>query len=64
MTNYFALTWERNEYGKKVRNLYESHKLYDKRKNMRHPKVREGGLCGTISTVLHDNHILEVTIDK
>ena len=60
MINQFALTWERNDYGCQIRTAYEKHEVSEQRKNMRQPKIRERGICGTISTVLHDNHILEV----
>lgn len=60
MINQFALTWERNDYGRQIRTAYEKHEVSEQRKNMRRPKIRERGICGTISTVLHDNHILEV----
>ena len=56
----YALTWERNDYGKQIRHDYEKHLMFEYRKNMRQPKIREGQICGTISTVLYDNHILEV----
>lgn len=64
MINQFALTWERNEYGRRIRTDYERHRVNEQRKNMRQPKIRERGICGTISTVLHDNHILEVTYEQ
>ena len=60
MINQYALTWERNEYGRCIRTAYDHHEVKEQRKNMRQPKIRNGGICGTISTVLHDNHILEV----
>ena len=64
MINQYALTWERNEYGRCIRTAYEHHNIKEQRKNMRQPKIRERGICGTISTVLHDNHILEVTYEQ
>ena len=64
MINIFALTWERNEYGKKIRGDYERHLITENRKNIRQPKIRMDGVCGTISTVLHDNHVLEIRYDK
>ena len=60
MVNQYALTWERNEYGRRIRTAYDRHIVKEQRKNMRQPKIRKSGICGTISTVLHDNHILEV----
>ena len=54
----YALTPKRTEYGKAIRKYYESHKIYELRKNMTQIEPRMSGICGTITSVLKDNHIL------
>lgn len=54
----YALTPKRTEYGKAIRKQYESHNIYEQRKNMTTLEPRLSGICGTITTVLKDNYIL------
>lgn len=58
MTEAYSLTPKRTEYGKQIRKKYESHELYEHRKNMTMLEPRLNGICGTITTVLKDNYIL------
>lgn len=54
----------RNEYGKKVRKLYESHQISEKRGNMNQLEARADGISNTLTTVLKDNLVLEIrTVD-
>ena len=54
----YALTPKRTEYGKAIRKQYESHEVYEQRKNMTVLEPRLNGICGTITTVLKDNYIV------
>lgn len=54
----YALTPKRTEYGKSIRKKYESHMVYEQRKNMTKLEPRLSGICGTITTVQKDNYIL------
>lgn len=55
---FFCLKYQRNDYGKKIRKLYESKKLIEKRCNMRELTIRTDGLSNTITTVQKDNYIV------
>lgn len=55
---FFCLKYQRNDYGKKIRKLYESKKLKEKRCNMRELTIRTDGLSNTITTVQKDNYIV------
>lgn len=61
---WFILHPVRTEYGKKVRKQYESHKFYTQRKNLQKLVPRTDGCSNTITTVLKDNLVLEVTIER
>lgn len=54
----YVLTPKRTEYDKAIRKQYESHNIYERRKNMTTLEPRLSGICGTITTVLKDNYIL------
>jgi len=54
----YTLTPKRTEYGKAIRKQYESHEVYERRKNMTTMEPRISGICGTITTVLKDNYII------
>ena len=58
-----CLKYRRTEYAKKIRKDYESHKISERRCNMREWTVRDDGICNTISTVLKDYLVLEVRED-
>lgn len=55
-----CLKYQRTEYAKKIRKLYESHKIQERRCNMREWTVKNNGICNTISTILKDNYVLVV----
>ena len=54
----YALTHKRTEYGKRIRKQYESHQIYEYRRNMTKIEPRLSGVCGTLTGVLKDNHII------
>lgn len=54
----YALTPKRTEYGKQIRKRYESHEIYEQRKNMTELNVRGEGICGTLTSVQKDNYII------
>jgi DNA (cytosine-5)-methyltransferase 1 len=49
----------RTEYGKQIRKDYESHAVYEQRKNMQRLEPRDDGLTNTITTVQKDNLLME-----
>lgn len=49
----------RTEYGKQIRKDYESHAVYEQRKNMQRLESRDDGLTNTITTVQKDNLLME-----
>lgn len=53
-----CLRYERNNYGKFIRKLYESKKVNVQRKNMRVLLPRNDELTNTLTTVLKDNLLL------
>lgn len=55
-----CLTPKRTDYGKAIRKDYESHMVYEQRKNMQQLEPRHDGITNTITTVLKDNLILEI----
>lgn len=55
-----CLTPKRTDYGKAIRHDYESHMVYEQRKNMQQLEPRLDGITNTITTVLKDNLILEI----
>lgn len=57
---YFILKYQRTDFGKKIRKLYESGKVKERRCNMREYTVRQDGYSNTVTTVQKDNYILEV----
>lgn len=62
MKNFKCLKYQRTEYAKKIRKDYESHKLSERRCNMREYTVRIDGYCNSLTTITKDNYILEITI--
>lgn len=54
----------RTEYGKRIRKDYEAGKIKEQRKNMTQYEPRYDEICNTLTTVLKDNYILEISIDK
>ena len=64
MCNVFAITYERTEYAKKIRKLYESHQVSERRCNMRRRNIRADGIGNTITGVLKDFYVLVVENDK
>jgi len=57
--NYACLKYQRTEYGKRIRKLYEKGNIKERRCNMREWTLRNDGLCNTITTVTKDNYIAE-----
>lgn len=55
-----CLVPKRTEYGKQIRKDYESHKVYEHRKNMVSLEPRDDGCLNTLTTVLKDNYLLEI----
>ena len=53
------LRQERNEYAKRVRKLYESGVLKERRKDMKKMAVRKDGISNTITSVTKDNMLYE-----
>lgn len=51
----YCLTYERTEYGKKIRKDYESEKIEEQRKNMRRLVPRKDGKSNCLTTVQKDN---------
>ena len=60
MIKTFMLKKERNEYGKAIRKLYESHRISEKRQNMVNYNIRTDDICNTISTVEKDTYMVEI----
>lgn len=55
----------RTEYGKRIRKLYESHQISEKRGNMTQLEARNDGISNTLTTVQKDNLVLEIrTVDR
>lgn len=57
-----VLRAERTEYGKAIRNQYESEEIDEKISNMREMKPRTDGVSNTITTLLKDNYVAEPII--
>lgn len=57
---YYPLIYQRTEYGKKIRKDYESHKIHEKRDNMRRLWIRMDEISNTITSVQKDTYILEI----
>lgn len=53
-----CLKYQRTDYAKKIRKAYETHKINERRCNMREWTVRNDGICNTISTVQKDYYVL------
>ena len=60
MIDAYTLTPKRTEYGKIIRKQYESHRLYEHRKNMVQLESRTNGICGTLTSVQKDNLVLGI----
>ena len=59
---FFALKYQRTEYGKQIRKQYERGEITERRCNMREYTIRNDGISNTITTVQKDNYILEMWI--
>lgn len=60
----YCLKRTRTEYGKKIRKDYEAGRIKKRRSNMTQWYPRYDGMCNTLTTVLKDNYILEIGVDK
>lgn len=61
MKDYYAIIYKRTEYGKKIRKQYEAHEISERRCNMRERAVRWDGIGNTITGVLKDFYVLEIS---
>ena len=52
------LKTERNEYAKRIRNNYESHRINARRCELKKTTVRNDGLANSLTTVQKDNLVL------
>lgn len=58
---YYTLKYQRNEYGKRIRKDYESHKIYERRCNIREWVIDKTGIVHSITTVMKDfGYVLEI----
>lgn len=62
--NAFAIIYERTEYAKKIRKLYESHQTQERRCNMRRRNIRADGVGNTITSVLKDFYVMVIEDDS
>ncbi len=61
MIQYFPLKYQRNEYAKKIRKDYESHKIKERRCNLREWTIDKSGRVHSLTTVFKDfGYILEI----
>lgn len=60
MKTFKCLKYQRTEYAKKIRKDYESHKITERRCNMREWTIREDGYSNSLTTVQKDNYILVI----
>lgn len=64
MKTQIILRHVRSEYGKSIRKDYEAHKTQAGWSDIRTLEPRLDGLSNTLTTVLKDNLVLEVTDDR
>ncbi len=57
---FYALKYQRTEYGKKIRKDYEAGRIKERRCNMREYTIRTDGCINTLTTVCKDNYIVEI----
>lgn len=55
------MKYQRTEYAKKIRKDYEAGRIKERRCNMREWTVRTDDCSNTLTSVLKDNYILEIT---
>ena len=56
----FPLKKQRNELGKRMRKAYEAHLTDLKRKDIKEVVPMFDGIARTITTIVHDNLLLEI----
>lgn len=56
----FPLKKQRNELGKRMRKAYEAHQTNLRRKDIKELVPMFDGIARTITTIVHDNLLLEV----
>lgn len=61
MKDFRCLRYQRTEYAKQIRKDYETHKIKERRCNMREWAIREDECCNSLTSVQKDNYILEIT---
>ena len=54
----WCLKYQRTEYAKQIRKLYEAHQIKERRCNMREYTVRKDIISNTITSVQKDNYVL------
>lgn len=60
MIKVFPLKKQRNELGRKMRKAYEAHLTDLRRKDIKEVVPMFDGIARTITTIVHDNLLLEV----
>lgn len=56
----FPLRYQRTEYGKQIRKLYENHIINERRCNIREWTIRTDDISNSVTTVTKDTLLLEV----
>lgn len=57
------MKYQRTEYAKQIRKDYDSHKIKERRCNLREWTLRTDGYSNTLTSVQKDNYIAEVWRD-
>ena len=61
MTRYFPIRKQRNGFGRMIRKDYEAGRMPDiRRKDIKEFAPRDDDMSGTITSVTHDNLLMEV----
>ena len=55
-----VLKYQRTEYAKKIRKLYESGFIQERRCNLREYTIRTDGISNTLTTAQKDNYVIEM----
>lgn len=58
INNAWILKYQRTEYAKRIRKLYEAKLIKERRCNMRVYTIREDMISNTITSVQKDNYVL------
>ena len=60
MKKYRCLKYQRTEYAKQIRKDYETHKITERRCNMREWTIRNDEYSNSLTTVIKDNYVLVI----